>query len=303
MERGSRASWSPAYEGPEDAFTATCAVCGDRGRFRRDRRSIAASFPCPSCGAVLRYQGQARVLVSRYARHGATSLAELVREPEFRLMRIWEPGRLGPFRRYLRRLGGYQESRYWPDVEPGETRGGVRCEDLMAPTFASDSFDLVITTDVFEHVRKPYLGLAEVFRVLRPGGVHVFTVPARWPMRSQTRVRVDTSGDEDAFLLDPAYHGNSLVYHDFGLDMLGRLADIGFETEPVVFDSSSPGASQHVTFRATKPAGADTGARATAATPTTWSRSAVVLRGRGLARRTRARSRSLLRPVGQVIRR
>ena len=39
-------------------------------------------------------------------------------------------------------------------------------------TFADASFDLVITSDVFEHVLDPSRGFSEIARTLRPSGVH-----------------------------------------------------------------------------------------------------------------------------------
>lgn len=44
--------------------------------------------------------------------------------------------------------------------------------------FASDAFDVVVATEFFEHVREDERALAEAFRVLRPGGALVLTVPA-----------------------------------------------------------------------------------------------------------------------------
>ena len=118
---------------------------------------------------------------------------------------IYEPGSLGPFRKYLRRLPNYVESQYSPDIAGGSVRDRVRYEDLMHLSFPDASLDLVITSDVFEHVRKPHVAFAELHRVLRPGGAHVFTVPLRHPMPAHTVPRVDTSGDEDIHLLEPRY--------------------------------------------------------------------------------------------------
>ena len=154
----------------------------------------------------------------------------------------------------MRTVKGYQVSRYTPDAQPGEVRDGVRCEDLMRLSYPSDSFDLVITSDVFEHVREPRLGFAEVFRVLRPGGADIFTIPVDWPMRAHTVPRVDVSGDEDVLLLEPEYHGASLVYNDFGADVLDLLDEIGFDTEPVWQPSDLPALNRLVAFRSVKPA-------------------------------------------------
>ncbi len=44
--------------------------------------------------------------------------------------------------------------------------------------FASNRFDLITCLDVLEHAPDPVPALAEVFRVLTPGGMALFTVPA-----------------------------------------------------------------------------------------------------------------------------
>jgi SAM-dependent methyltransferase len=137
----------------------------------------------------------------------------------------------------LRDISGYVSSCYWPDVTPGEVHDGTRCEDLRSLTFSDDSLDLVITSDIFEHVRTPMVAFAELFRVLRPGGFHIFTVPLRWPLPSTTRSRVDSSGPDDVFLLPPVYHqspvdaNGSLVYTDFGMNLPDELRELGFETD------------------------------------------------------------------------
>lgn len=244
----------PADEGrAPDAYEGRCPICGAHGRFVRDEQPSRESYCCPACQGSLRYQGQAQVLVDRFARRGARSLADLVQEPEFAALRIWEPGELGPFRRYFRTLRGYEVSSYWTDVAPGSRRGKVRCEDLMDLTYPSSSFDVVVTSDVFEHVRKPSLGFAEVHRVLGAGGAHIFSLPVRWPMPDHTVARVDVSGDEDVLLLEPVYHRIHLVYNDFGLDLLDDLEAIGFSTDVVRFESTDPIAARLLTFCSRKP--------------------------------------------------
>ena len=50
--------------------------------------------------------------------------------------------------------------------------------DMTAMPFEAGQFDLVLATDVVEHVDEDAQAMAEVARVLRPGGVVLFTVPA-----------------------------------------------------------------------------------------------------------------------------
>lgn len=163
-------------------------------------------------------------------------LASLCDRSSFRELAVYEPGISGPLRRHLRRLPNYSNSYLWPDVEPGHKRGRVRCEDLRELTFGDESFDLIVSSDIFEHVRGPMEAFDESCRVLRPGGQHVFTVPLRWPLPGRTKRLVDYSGPEDVFLAPPRFHGSptdpkgSRVYTEFGMDLPESLRSIGFET-------------------------------------------------------------------------
>jgi SAM-dependent methyltransferase len=247
---------SPTAGGEEDWeddwFDGTCFVCGEPQRFTRRHPSLREGYICAHCKALLRYQGQAVAILRDYARHGATSIAELVKEPEFAALDLFEPGELGPFREYFAVMPGYVMTSYWLDVDPGDVRDGVRCENLMALTFADQSFDVVITSDIFEHVRKPSIGFAEVHRVLRPGGRHIFSIPVQEPMREVTVERVDTTGEVDVHILEPRYHRHHLVYNDFGVDLLANLDDVGFDTDVLRLDVPNPEAARLLTFSSTR---------------------------------------------------
>jgi SAM-dependent methyltransferase len=56
--------------------------------------------------------------------------------------------------------------------------GDVRFGDAKALPLPDQSVDLVIATDVIEHVDDDQLAVREIYRVLRPGGTVLFTVPA-----------------------------------------------------------------------------------------------------------------------------
>jgi SAM-dependent methyltransferase len=60
----------------------------------------------------------------------------------------------------------------------GPTRG-----DALALPFPTDTFDGIITSEVLEHVWADTVAIAELVRVLRPGGRMAVTVPTRWPER------------------------------------------------------------------------------------------------------------------------
>lgn len=53
--------------------------------------------------------------------------------------------------------------------------------DLLALPFPDGAFDGVIVTEVLEHCIDPRAAVAEVFRVLKPGGLFLVTSPFCWP--------------------------------------------------------------------------------------------------------------------------
>lgn len=71
----------------------------------------------------------------------------------------------------------YSYSYFFPDTELGSFEKGARCENLESMTFENEQFDIFITQGVFEHVNRPSLAFREISRVLKPGGMHIFTVP------------------------------------------------------------------------------------------------------------------------------
>ena len=50
--------------------------------------------------------------------------------------------------------------------------------DAQALPYEDDFFDVVISFNVFEHVKDDYKAVSEIYRVLKPSGVLVFMVPA-----------------------------------------------------------------------------------------------------------------------------
>jgi len=125
-------------------------------------------------------------------------------------------------------------SEYFPNAKAGDETNGVFFQDLECLTFADEQFHLVITEDVFEHIRRPEKAFEEVNRVLKPDGYHIFTIPFMFDKKTLRRVNTDT--DENVFIVPPAYHLDALrdkvlVYTDFGYDLFDTLSSLGFYTE------------------------------------------------------------------------
>ena len=58
--------------------------------------------------------------------------------------------------------------------------GAVRADALTLP-FADETFDRVVAAEVLEHIGDDRQAIAELVRVLKPGGVMAVTVPRYWP--------------------------------------------------------------------------------------------------------------------------
>lgn len=61
------------------------------------------------------------------------------------------------------------------DVAPGENIDIIG--DVLATPFSSGTFDTVISTQVIEHVAKPWVMITEIHRILKNGGHCILTAP------------------------------------------------------------------------------------------------------------------------------
>jgi SAM-dependent methyltransferase len=148
---------------------------------------------------------------------------------------VYEMSARGALVRFLKRRfppGAFSE--YYADVTPGHYKGRIRCEDVQRLTYEDESFDLVTSTEVFEHVPDDLRGFHEVYRVLRPGGHFVFSVPLRdGPTTLERAFVID---GRIVHVLPPAYHNDRirgrrrvLAFRTYGRDITNKLQGVGFE--------------------------------------------------------------------------
>jgi len=204
------------------------------------RQLALRGFRCPMCGPSLIVRLSASDIGVRCVRCAASamtlSLACALKElhPGLGSEDVYELSSRGPLFEFLRReVPRLTFSEYFDDVEPGALRGSVQCQDVQRLTFDDESFDVVTSTGVFEHVADDARGFREVRRVLRPAGIFVFTVPLSDADETVERARMRNGVVEH--LLPPEYHGDRirgrgrvLAYRNYGRDIIGRLRNCGF---------------------------------------------------------------------------
>lgn len=190
-----------------------CPCCDQDTRFVANSAWWRDHYLCSHCGSIPR---------ERALMHCIEKFLPAWREADIHESSPVERGATQKLRRHAPR---YVASQYFPDVAPGLSLEGVRSENLERLTFPDASFDLHVTQDVLEHVFDAEAVFREIARTLRPGGLHVFTVPLvnrERPTEVCARMRPD--GVIEHFRT-PEYHGNpvsadgALVTRRWGFDI------------------------------------------------------------------------------------
>lgn len=241
---------------PGKVIGGICPVCGAAARFSGFNENLRESGVCSRCGSTNRNRQMASMIRRRFGLpfDGSLTLPKL--------WKIYNAEAAGPLHEKLKPHPGYICSEYWgPEYRPGEVVQGIRHEDLQRLSFASGSFDLVVSSDILEHMPDPYRAHQEVFRVLKPGGVHIFTVPFQVNVEDdEIRARL-VNGEpiylkEKVFHVDPLRPGEGvLVWTVFGMEMLRKLREIGFQATMWIMHEANHGiiGRNNSVFEAKKP--------------------------------------------------
>lgn len=158
-----------------------------------------------------------------------------------------------PISAVLKDAADYIPSYYRPGHQPGSVReDGVRMEDITALTFADNSLDVIVSSDVLEHVPDVQKAFDESYRALKPGGVHVFTVPNE----AETMCRARIVDGQIVHLATPEFHLDPLdpagipVFWHFGENMQEIFGGSGLIFTIV---KGPEGKSKRIVWEARKP--------------------------------------------------
>ncbi|MDX2479779.1 MAG: class I SAM-dependent methyltransferase [Desulfuromusa sp.] len=206
-----------------------CLICEGQTVFIETADWLRDNYICVRCNSIPRHRALIKIVHEKF--------------PSFLSMKIHESSPSGAASAKLKKKClDYTPTYFYPDLEPGKYRNGFRSENLEKMTFADNSFDLMITQDVMEHVMNPAPAFAEIARIIKPGGAHVFTVPVF--KGKKTLVRAYEKNGQVYYPEEKDFHGNpidrekgSLVTREWGDDLIDFIKkSCGLKTEVYSFD-------------------------------------------------------------------
>ncbi len=164
---------------------------------------------CVECNSNLRSIVLALAIMKFYGYKGI--FKNFVAEKATKELSILEINEAGSLTQFLSILPGHNIEKY-PDID----MMNVNCSDMY--------FDLVVHSDVLEHIKYPVRGLSECFRVLKKGGCCAFTIPMIVDRLTMSREGLPSS-----------YHGckdsdeDFLVHTEYGCDAWKQVIQAGFK--------------------------------------------------------------------------
>lgn len=207
-----------------DELATDWRLTGDQRRYFDFREGCS----CKKCGSSVRVMNFGKTMLEGINNANKTnfqSVSDISFSRDLGQIRIGEINNCGPLHTYLRKCSGLAFSEY------GSVDPAIPSEDLMALSYHDGSFDLVLASDVIEHVPNYRQALLEVHRVLKDDGVFIFTVP--YLTDRKTLVRAEIKDGEVCYLKSKSFHGvyseklaDYLVFYEFGVDFVEDLQGI-----------------------------------------------------------------------------
>ena len=155
-----------------NSIMKNCPICGWEGEeflpcnpnfAHDDSRQLATHCKCPTCHSHHRHRGYMLILQTFNLPKTNTSLLHVAPEP------------------FLNNYFKQRASQYTiidknPDKYEKDYETVIEM-DLTALTFANNRYDFIYCSHVLEHIPNDKKAISEIYRVLKPGGIAMLTVP------------------------------------------------------------------------------------------------------------------------------
>lgn len=183
----------------------TCPICGYHGVFISVGHPARWDARCLNCGSRERHR-----LLHLWITEGGDRFAGK------RILHF------APEKVVMRRMRGNALYETADLMQPGVTHK----VDISHVPLPDASYDVVMANHVLEHIDDDRQAMRELFRLLKPGGIALLTVPIN-PTRQQTYENPTITGKAERWAHFSA-HDHKRYY---GLDFAARLTESGFAVE------------------------------------------------------------------------
>jgi SAM-dependent methyltransferase len=137
-----------------------CPICNYQGRFLSLGTPPRWDGRCPNCGSRERHR-----LIQLFLRQRHINLNDGRKILHFAAESY-----------FIKMMSG-NNNYHTADIIKGKARHTMDISNIL---FDEGHFDMVITNHVLEHVGNDHIALEEIYRVLKPGGFALITVPINW---------------------------------------------------------------------------------------------------------------------------
>jgi hypothetical protein len=146
---------------------AKCSVCGSFTLIYVKGENLRETCICIKCKSNNRQRQIAYVachVVGCAKKRRIPSMKDFIELDDFV---VYNTEARGPIHGWLSKMENYLCSEYFGDsYKSGDFVNNIMHQDLMDMSLSTESVDLVISSDVFEHIPHPYKAHEEVYRVL-----------------------------------------------------------------------------------------------------------------------------------------
>ena len=248
---------------------AKCIVCGNKSigptvsiisddlakswklsKYQRYQFNLRESRFCSICGSSTRIRFLATAIMRRFRFKDVDSFKRWTQKADEHELKIAEINSCGSLHTYLKELPNLKYSEFTTKnniIKLIRKIRGTPYEDIQALTYKNDSFDLVIHTEVLEHIPNPSKALKECRRILKKNGSCIFSIPII--MNRRTVQRMAVKNNQTIGLKSPSYHGTAkredyIVWWEFGRDFFVKEKLTLLQSDPpshsYIFETKKP---------------------------------------------------------------
>lgn len=195
-----------------------CNICDMKTTFIVKSDNLREDLHCTECNSSNRQRQLMCTLSLAINKHPYSTLAEVAKIINSKKLTVYTAEANSAFYQKMKELirpNLLTASEYFDgDHKSGDIIDGTLHQDLQKTSFKSSSFDIILTTEVFEHIPFADKAEKEVIRILKKGGQYCFTVPFHADAKRDKVLAKMTRWGKIIYLSKPQYHGDPVRPED-----------------------------------------------------------------------------------------